>query len=230
MGEFKGFSKSFFSFFKELSKNNNKAWFTDNKSRYEHDVVTPLLAFISDMGPRLKKISPHFIASPRKSGGSMFRIYRDVRFSKDKRPYKENAGCHFRHENGKDAHAPGFYVHLEPGKIFFGGGIWAPQGEALKSIRTAIAEDAKGWSKIIKNRKFNETFGDIRGDRLTRPPKGFSADIEHIEDIKRKSFFAMHEGHMKMTQGPEFLDEVTKTLKASVPLMRFLCNALKQPF
>ena len=230
MDDFQGFSKGFFDFFRELSDNNNKAWFAENKVRYEAKIVSPILAFVEEMGPRLNKISPHFIADPRKSGGSMFRIYRDVRFSKDKRPYKENAGCQFRHENGKDAHAPGFYVHLAPGEVFFGGGIWMPQGEALKKIRSAIAENPKGWSQVLNGKAFKGAFDGIRGESLTRPPRDFAADLPHIEDIKRKSFFAIREGTMRQASSVTFLDDVTETLKASRPLMRFLCRALDQPF
>jgi uncharacterized protein (TIGR02453 family) len=112
-----------FEFFRELKANNSKEWFAENKTRYEQQVREPLLAFIADFGLRLPAISPHYVADPRKSGGSLFRIYRDVRFSKDKTPYKTGAGIQFRHERGKDAHAPGFYLHLEPDGCFFGAGI-----------------------------------------------------------------------------------------------------------
>jgi len=230
MGDFKGFPSEFFDFFRELSENNDKSWFMENKARYEAEIVTPILAFIQEMGTRLRKISPHFVADPRKSGGSMFRIYRDVRFGKDKRPYKENAGCHFRHENGKDAHAPGFYVHLAPDEVFYGGGIWLPQGEALKKIRTAIAANANEWRRVIKNSRFAGHFDGIRGEQLTRPPRGFAEDLPHIDDIKRKSFFAIREGTVRRASTAAFADEVTDAFKASRPLMRFLCRALDQPF
>ena len=105
--EFAGFGPGFFGFFEELSANNKREWFEPNKARYKEEVVGPLTAFIAAMGPLLAKISEEYVADPRPNGGSMFRIYRDVRFSKDKRPYKEHGACHFRHRLGKDAHAPG---------------------------------------------------------------------------------------------------------------------------
>ncbi|WP_434111361.1 TIGR02453 family protein [Methylocaldum sp. GT1TLB] len=112
---FVGFPEDLFRFLEELSMNNNREWFTANKRRYQTSVVAPVSDFIQAMGERLNRISPHFTADPRPNGGSMFRIYRDTRFSHDKRPYKENVGCHFRHVTGKSAHALGFYLHLQPG-------------------------------------------------------------------------------------------------------------------
>src|SRR3974377_1858992 len=116
--DFSGLPKDFFAFFRELTANADRAWFEDNKQRYKDSVQAPMSAFITAMAPRLKKVSKHFVADPRPNGGSMFRIYRDVRFSKDKRPYKEHAGCQFRHALGKDAHAPGFYMHFAPEEVF----------------------------------------------------------------------------------------------------------------
>jgi uncharacterized protein (TIGR02453 family) len=118
------FTPSLFTFLRELAENNNREWFQDNKSRYEQHVKDPALRLIADFGPRLKKISPHFRADPRAVGGSLFRIHRDTRFSKDKSPYKTHTGIQFRHELGKDAYAPGFYLHLEPGQVFCGVGSW----------------------------------------------------------------------------------------------------------
>ena len=101
-----------FDFFRELKANNNREWFQANKERYERQVREPLLQFVEDFGVRLAEISPHYVADARRSSGSLFRINRDVRFSADKSPYKTAAGIQFRHESGKDVHAPGFYLHL----------------------------------------------------------------------------------------------------------------------
>src|SRR5690242_2681322 len=99
---FEGFPQDFFAFLRELRANNNRAWFEDNKQRFRESVQAPMGAFISAMAPRLRRLTKNFVADPRPNGGSMFRIYRDVRFSKDKRPYKEHAACNFRHALGKD--------------------------------------------------------------------------------------------------------------------------------
>ena len=227
---FNGFSPKFFKFFRELSKNNNRAWFNANKDRYKQEVVQPISEFIEALAPKLEKVSKHYVADPRPNGGSMFRIYRDVRFSKDKRPYKENAGVHLRHARGKDAHAPGFYIHLSPREVFYGGGIWYPPSPHLKKIREAIRDDGAAWKRVANNKKIKERCGGIRGDGLVRPPKGFDADEPSIEDIKRKSFFAMTSAPAKSIQSEDFVDEVYESMKTAKPLMKFVCDALDVPF
>jgi uncharacterized protein (TIGR02453 family) len=156
----------------------------------------------------------------------MFRIYRDARFSKDKRPYKENAGIQFRHKLGKDAHAPGFYINLKPGDMFYGGGIWTPESSALSEIRDRIAYYPKKWQAVIENEDFIKHFDGIRGDSLKRPPRGYDAENKYIEDLKRKSFFAMkNSADLDLVKTPEFLDEVVETFEATSPLMAFICDA-----
>ena len=227
---FNGFKPSFFKFFRELSDNNNRPWFTENKPRYEDDVVAPLLAFIEEMAPRLNRVSKYYLAIPKKSGGSMFRIYRDVRFSKDGRPYKEHGACQFRHQLGKDAHAPGFYVHLQPRQVFFGGGIWTPPGPELLKIRETIADSPVAWGKIINDKKLKDMFGGIRGNGLKTAPRGFDPEHKHIEDLRRKSFFLMREGTQKLAGSAAFADEVESAFMACRPLMRFISHAVNVPF
>lgn len=227
---FWGLPGDYFAFFKELSDNNNREWFNDNKQRFRESVQEPLTAFVEAMAPRLKRISKHFIADPRLNGGSVFRIYRDVRFSKDKSPYKTHGAVQFRHALGKDAHAPGFYVHLDPEEIFYGGGVWQPPSPALLKIREAIRDRGDKWLKAKTGAAFDQRFGQIRGDSLTRPPRGFDADHPHIEDIKRKSFFAMTEARPASAKKPEFVDDVAETFADARPLMKFLCEALGAPF
>src|SRR5574340_1631573 len=129
--EFQRFELSIFCFLEELTENNNRAWFQANKPRYEREVLEPCLAFIRAFQPRLKKISPYFVASDRRMGGSLIGVYRDARFSRDKTPYKTNVGIQFRHELGRDIHAPGFYVHIEPGECFLAMGVWRPDSASL---------------------------------------------------------------------------------------------------
>lgn len=230
MSSFKGLPKDFFAFFRELAENNNKAWFEENKQRYRDSVVSPLSDFMTAMAPRVAKISKHIVVDPRPNGGSMFRIYRDVRFAKDKRPYKENAGVHFRHAAGRDAHAPGFYMHFDTKEIFFGGGIWMAEPDALNRIRRTIADKPKSWKKVVEDKAFTKSFDGVRGDALVRPPKGFDPDHAYINDIKRKSFFAMHAATPKLAQSAALVDEVEAALKAARPLMKFLCEVLDVPF
>jgi uncharacterized protein (TIGR02453 family) len=227
---FNGFPKDFFAFFRELKANNNRVWFEDNKQRFRDSVQAPMSDFISAMAPKLAKVSKHFTADPRPNGGSMFRIYRDVRFAKDKKPYKEHAACHFRHSLGKDVHAPGFYMHFATDEVFFGGGLWMPPPDALAKIRGRIAAKPQDWKKILADKGFAKTFDGVRGESLSRPPRGFDADHPSIEDIKRKSFFAMHEARVKLASSPKLVNEVAATFAAAKPLMRFLCGAVDVPF
>src|SRR4029078_4024466 len=126
-----------FAFLEDLRANNDRDWFAANKHRYEEHVLEPALDFVAAFAPYLETISPRFLADARPSGGSLFRIYRDTRFSKDKSPYKTNVGIHFRHERAKDAHAPGFYLHLGPDEVFAGGGVWHPDTQAATRVREA---------------------------------------------------------------------------------------------
>jgi len=228
---FDGFPKDFFAFFRELKAHNQRPWFEANKQRFRDSVQAPMSAFIADMAPRLKKVSKNFVADPKPNGGSMFRIYRDVRFSKDKRPYKEHAACHFRHAAGKDVHAPGFYMHFGAGEVHFGGGMYMPDALALGRIRDAIVQKPAAWKAVKANKAFVKAFGELGGDDvLTRAPRGYDPDHPLIEDIKRKSFFAMHEADVKLATSPKLVDAVANSFAAAGPLMRFLCNAQGVPF
>lgn len=227
---FNGFSRELLGFMQALTENNNRTWFNDNKERYYSSVADPVCDFIDAFAPRLEKISDEFIADSRLHGGSMFRIYRDTRFSKDKKPYKENIGCQFRHSAGKDAHAPGFYVHLSPQEVFFGAGLWRPPTAILNKIREKIIEHPGQWQSITNNRKFKSIFGEVSGDRLKRPPQGFPADHPYLDDLKLKSYFVMNHCDPDMITTPGFINDVEKTFITASPLMKFLTNAIDLPY
>jgi uncharacterized protein (TIGR02453 family) len=216
------FTPNFFKFFKALAKNNNRDWFNEHKPDYQQQVVEPMCDFIEAMAPRLLKISPHFVANPRAHNGSMFRIYRDVRFSKDKSPYKQHAACQFRHVLGKEAHTVGFYVHISTEEVVFGGGVWMPPSAELQKIRNTIVENPYAWGQIKSSDSVKQYFGSIGGGGLTRPPRGFDANHEHIEDIKRKSFFLMRRAPSEIILDDSFIGEVEKTFKAAMPLMKYI--------
>ncbi len=218
------FSKKTITFLKELEKNNNRDWFNTNKYRYEDDVRTPALQFIESMSPALQRVSPYFNATPKKVGGSLMRVYRDTRFGTDKTPYKTNIGIHFRHVRAKDVHAPGFYVHIEPNEVFFGAGIWRPESSSLKGIRTLIDEHPKEWLSI-KKKLFARTDFTLEGDSLKRAPKGFDPEHALIDDLKRKDFIAVHPLGVKTITEADFPKHIAKLMKASAPLMQFLCTA-----
>jgi uncharacterized protein (TIGR02453 family) len=224
------FDKKLFAFLRDLKKNNNKAWFAANKARYETEVRDPLLAFITDFNAPLRKISEHYVADPRLVGGSMFRIYRDTRFSKDKTPYKTQASAHFRHEaTSKDVHAPGFYLHLEPGNVFAGVGLWQPDAPSLSSIRTKIVDDGASWKKAAYGKTFLATW-TLEGESLKRPPRGFDPNHPFAEDLKRKDFVAVTSFTEDGACDEGFLDAFATVCKASSPFMGFLSKAVGLPW
>lgn len=227
-GKFEGFPKSTFKFLQELKNNNNRDWFKENKSRYEADVLEPSLEFIESMSSTLKKVSPYFLAVSKRTGGSLIRIYRDTRFSKDKTPYKTNIGIHFRHEFGKDVHAPGFYIHLEPKECFFGAGIWRPDSVALKKIRSQIVDACARYRRISRSKKLLSEF-DFSGDSLKRSPRDFDPEHPLIDELKRKDFFVISEIPQKHVYSNALNETAGEKMARSMPLIRFLCDALRLP-
>jgi uncharacterized protein (TIGR02453 family) len=224
------FGRPLFTFLTDLEENNTREWFQDNQERFENTLREPSLQFISDFGPRLRKISPHFNAIPKKVGGSLFRIHRDVRFGKDKTPYKTHVGIHFRHKMHKDAHAPGFYLHIHPQESFFGAGIWRPDAPALKKIRQRMVDEPASWKRAMASKALSSGLIGLGGDTLKRPPRGFDPDHALIEDLKRKDFIAV--GSLKPADitARGFIDQFTDHCKQSAPLVKWLCGALEVPF
>jgi len=214
-----------FDFLRELKENNNRPWFQENKSRYEQQVKEPLLQFITDFGAYLPEISEHYTAIPKATGGSMFRIYRDVRFSKDKSPYKTAAAIQFRHAAGKDVHAPGFYLHLEPGGVFAGCGIWHPNTKTLTKIRSAIVEHPDAWRAAITDDAFQHTF-TREGESLKRAPRGFDTDHPLIEDLKYKDHVGSAELSEEEVCRDNFLARYVALCKTASPFMQFLTESL----
>ena len=225
MGPTAHFTPALFEFLAELSMNNNREWFQANKARYERDVRNPLLDFVADFGERLRAISPYMVADPRPSGGSMFRIYRDVRFSKDKSPYKTNAGAHFRHEVGRKVHGPGFYLHLQPGSVFAGAGIWMPNTQTLGKIRGAIVENPGRWERIVGDEAFESRF-NLEGDSLKRAPKGIDPNHPLIDYLKLKSFAAGTSFDEDDVISPGFIDIYTDACRTAAPFSEFLTRAV----
>lgn len=223
------FNKATFTFLTELAENNNKAWFEENKPRYEALVREPALDFIEAMEAPLQRFAPQFRAEPKKMGGSLMRVFRDTRFSRDKTPYKTNIGIQFRHALGKDIHAPGFYVHIATDECFFGAGCWHPEADALGKIRDRVVAKPETWYAARDNKRFNEHWA-LAGDSLTRPPRGYPADHPAIADIKRKDFIALAPLSSKEVTHVGFVELAEQRFTDSMPLMRFLCDALGVPY
>ena len=223
------FTPDLFRFLSELTLHNNRDWFQENKERYERSVRDPFLRFVAELGPRLKKISPYFVADPSPVGGSMMRIYRDIRFSKDKTPYKTAVAAHFWHAKGTEGATPAFYLRLQPGNSSAGGGIWRPEPGALKRIRNAIAEDGKTWKRIKDGREFRSSCG-MTGESLKRPPPGFDADNPFIDDIKRKDFATTAPLDDRRVATASFMDDLLDSFATTSPFLKFLTKAVGLSF
>jgi uncharacterized protein (TIGR02453 family) len=219
------FSAETLRFFRDLKENNNRSWFGENKERYEEAVKDPALRLIADFAPHLAELSSHFKATPR----SLYRIHRDTRFSKDKVPYKTYMGLHFRHDHARDAHAPGYYLHVEPGSVFAGVGIWHPETAPLRHIREGIVEDPAGWKRASRAESFTGTF-ELAGDRLKRAPKGFDAEHPLVEDLKWKDYIGIVELDEAFVTKGDLAARLAKTFAPATPFMRFLCKTLDVPF
>ena len=219
------FTPALFEFLAELAENNNREWFNGNKARYERDVRDALVGFVSDFGDRLHGISPHMVADPRPSGGSVFRIYRDVRFSKDKSPYKTNAGNHFRHEVGREVHGPGLYLHLQPGSVFAGIGIWRPNSATVGKIRAAIVANPGRWSRIVEEQTFASVYS-LESESLKRAPRGIDPEHPLIDHLKLKSFVAVTNFTEREACEPDFIDVYAEACRTAAPFAQFITTAV----
>ncbi len=223
------FTPASFRLLREFARNNNREWFAANKTRYEENLRDPFLRLIGDLAAPLAKISPHFRADPRAQGGSMFRIYRDTRFSNDKTPYKTWLGGRLFHERSRQVPAPTFYMHIQPGSNFVGGGLWHPESPTLKRVRDFLVDNPAAWKKATQGKRFRENF-EIGGDTLTRPPRGYPADHELIEDIKRKDFAAWREFSDGEACSSGLRDIVIDGCKGVAPMLDYLCAAMDLEF
>lgn len=213
------FTPEMFHFLKQLKRNNRRDWFLRNKPRYETLVREPCLRFIADCAQPLYEISAYLVADPRPQGGSLLRIYRDIRFSHDKRPYKTNVGMHFSHSGArKDIHVPGYYLHLEPDGCFAAAGSWHPDTRSLLRVRQAIVRQPDTWAKARRGL-------ELEGDALSRPPRGFDPNHPFIEDLKFKDFIVSLEFSQAEVCRPRFLAEFLKACRRMSPLVEFLARA-----
>lgn len=221
------FTRKTFRFLKDLEENNNRDWFNVHKQDYEDLIRTPALDLIEAFEKPLQKFAPEFNAIPNKVGGSLMRVYRDVRFSKDKTPYKTNIGIQFRHHMGKDVHTPGYYLHISDQECFIGAGIWRPDSSSLKKIRQLIDEKPTLWkrARTIRNSEF-----ELSGSTLIRPPRGFDAEHPLLVDLKRKDFIMIQGIGKRDVQSKDLVAMLAREYRKASPLMRFLCRALEVPF
>jgi uncharacterized protein (TIGR02453 family) len=225
------FRPELFAFLRELRENNDRTWFLANRNRYESVVREPCLRFITDFAPPLRTISRYFVADSRPTGGSLFRVYRDVRFSRDKSPYKTQAAAHFPHSSatGKDVRAPSFYLHLEPDDCFAGIGLWHPAASSVQQVRDAIVAHPARWTRCISGKAFRARF-TFWGDTLKRAPSGYDQGHPCIEGLKRKDFVVIAPFSEEEACVPDFIDWYTETCRLASPFVAFLAEAVGLPW
>jgi len=217
------FTPDLFRFLARLKRNNKRDWFLAHQGEFEICVRQPALRFVTEFAEPLYKITPHLVADARPSRGSLFRIYRDVRFSHDKRPYKTHLAMRFSHR-GKDVHSPGFYLHVEPGGCFAASGLWHPEPPTLLKVRSAIVSRPKEWRAVRKLINWDDA------TKLTRPPRGFPADHEFVEDLKLRDIGTAVEFTDNQVCGTKFMSTFVAACRTMSPLAAFLSSAVGLKF
>jgi len=220
---FEGFPKECLDFLKKLKRNNNRQWFQQRKQDYLDYVKFPMQCLIASLSQRMIDDAPEIVFDPKRS---IFRIYRDVRFSKNKAPYKTSVAAVFELRGKKSpAETPGLYLHIEPGDVFIGGGIYMPTGEQLKAIRKAIVDRPKEYLAIVSNKKFKKEFGGIQGEKLQKAPLGFPKDHPMIDHLRHKQFYVGKEYAETVCLRARFLETTASNFVDTMPLVRWLVKA-----
>ena len=215
-------NKVVFDFLHKLDKNNNREWFADNKSMYQ-EALAEVEKFVDHLIPNIQKFDPRIGTLTSKQ--TMFRIYRDIRFSKDKTPYKTYFGS-FIAPGGRKSQQAGYYMHLAADSNFLGGGAHRPVGEELKKIRSEILYNVDDYKKIVSGKSFKETFGEVDGEKLKRPPVGFPKDFEDIELLKLKSYTVFQTVSEKKVNAKDFDQYALGVFKTMNPFIEFLNRAI----
>lgn len=221
---FEGFPKEGIDFFKKLKRNNHREWFEKHKQEYEEHVKLPMQCLVASLQPHFARFAPEYELNPKRA---IFRIYRDVRFSKDKTPYKTHVAAHFvLRGKPKGLLGSGYYLAIEPGESFVGAGIYMPDGEQLKRIRKAIAGQASKFLGVINDKKFKKRFGTIEGDKLKRIPQGYEENHPMAEWLKLKQFFVGVSWPDTKSLRSTFVEDLVAVCEDATPLVRFLNKAI----
>lgn len=218
-------SKQTFKFLIDLKNNNNRNWFNDNKERFQA-ASAEFEDFVNLVIPNIARFDKSISGIPAKD--CIFRIYRDVRFSKDKSPYKTHFGAWIVKSGRKSHDEAGYYIHIEPDTSILAGGAHNPPSDWLRGIRDKIYSDGKEFKKIIGSAAFKKYFNEIEGEKLSLPPQGFDANHPDIELLKRKSYLAIHKVDDKTVMSDNFIKLCSEVFKALYPFDKFLNQAIQK--
>ncbi|MEO6264026.1 MAG: DUF2461 domain-containing protein [Luteimonas sp.] len=224
------FTDKTFRFLRGLARHNERAWFQTHKADYDAHVRGPFQALLVDLQPALAQVSEHYRADPKTVGGSLFRIQRDTRFAKDKTPYKPWQGARLFHVRGRQVEAPSFYLHLQPGACFVGAGLWHPQPSTQRAVRQFIVDNPGSWKAAAHAPAFRRRYDFESADMLVRPPRGFPADFECIDDLKHRNFVVVRALGDATLTGPKLRQTIANDLAAMAPFVDYLCATLDLEF
>lgn len=217
------FTPKTLSFLRALKRNNRRDWFLPRKHEYEEYVHAPMVAVVEALAHDFRRFAPELEASPK---ASIFRVYRDTRFSEDKSPYKTHIAAAFRWRSLPKGESAGLYVEVTPGWVWCGGGYYAPPTPQLVRIRQHVSDTFPEIDRIVRTAAFRRAFGKLDGERLTRVPRGFARDDPAAEYLKYRSFLAGREFPETFATDAAFYPTLVATFKAALPLVRFLTEPL----
>ncbi|MCD0280356.1 DUF2461 domain-containing protein [Xanthomonas melonis] len=224
------FSDASFKFLRALARHNDKTWFNDHRHQYEAHVRQPFLQLITDLQPALAQVSEHYRADPKTQGGSLFRIYRDARFSNDKSPYKTWQGARLFHARRRQVPAPSFYLHLQPGESFVGAGLWHPEPDTQRKLRQFIFDNPGSWKAAAHSPTLRRKFALDDSEKLVRAPRGFPNDFEFIDDLKHRNWAYLRHLDDSIMTGPRLRQTIAADLVILAPFVDYLCAALDLEF
>jgi uncharacterized protein (TIGR02453 family) len=219
------FTPKTLSFLRSLKRNNDREWFRARKDEYERHVRAPMVELIGRLAVDLRPFAPEMVVDPKRS---LYRIYRDTRFSDDKTPLKTNAAAVFPPRGFPRHEGAGFYVEIAPGWVWMGGGLYMPPPRSLYAIRERIAQSHPKLHRVVRAREFRTVLGELQGDRLTRVPRGYLKDHPAGEYLRYKQFLGFREFEPGFATSERFYPELLRTFKALTPLVRFLNTAIRE--
>ncbi|NWF82758.1 MAG: DUF2461 domain-containing protein [Bryobacteraceae bacterium] len=221
--KFNGFSREALKFFAGLAKNNNREWFEARKQTYIEKIKTPMEELVSAISAKMARFAPEYVTEPKRA---IFRIYRDTRFSSNKTPYKTNCGALFFRSDLVKNQAAAFYFEVTHSYVGVAGGLYMPGADVLRAVRAHLAENWEELLRLLNHRALKTSMGELQGERLSRPPKGFPADHPAIDLIRAKQWYFWRELPADLALSPKILDDVTSRFEKMTPIVEFLNRPL----
>ena len=218
------FSRKTLAFLRALTRNNDREWFRDHKEEYERHIRQPMIVLLAQIAGDLRSFAPELVSDPRVS---LYRIYRDTRFSADKSPLKTHIAAHFPPRGFPRGEGSALYFEITPSSVWIGGGLYMPSSSDLQLVRQHIAAHHRTLHRLVTGSSFRRAVGTLDGERLTRVPRGYPADHPAADYLRYKQFLAGREFEASLAISPRFYPEVLKVFRAVAPLVRFLNTALR---